>query len=113
MSKVLQLRSERAQLNTELQALAKLEADGTSLNAEQLAKFGELEAQINTLSDKISRAESAERAAASAAVPVNESAQGINSPPGSRVEGPYNQPTKPDVAMAQMVRLRVQAQGNQ
>ncbi|AHY43829.1 phage major capsid protein [Stutzerimonas decontaminans] len=113
MSKVLQLRSERAQLNTELQALAKLEADGTSLNAEQLAKFGELEAQINTLSDKISRAESAERAAASSAVPVNEGAQGITSPPGSRVEGPYNQPTKPDVAMAQMVRLLVQAQGNQ
>ncbi len=74
MSLVLQMRSERAKLNDQLQALAKIEADGDSLTAEQLAEFGNLESQINALTDKISRAESAERAAASAAVPVNESA---------------------------------------
>ncbi|PXB98263.1 phage major capsid protein, partial [Pseudomonas aeruginosa] len=80
MSLVLQMRSERAKLNDQLQALAKIEADGDSLTAEQLAEFGNLESQINALSDKISRAESAERAAASAAVPVNESARGITGP---------------------------------
>ena len=113
MSQVLKLRNERAQLNTQLQALAKIEADGGALSAEQLAQFAELESQINELTAKISRAEAAERLAASGAVPVGESAQGIAGPPGSRVEGPYNKPTEPGVAMAQMVRLLVQAQGNQ
>lgn len=113
MSKVLQLRNERAQLNTQLQALAKIESEGGALTVEQLASFADLEAKINAITDQIGRAEVAERSAAASAVPVNESAQGINSPPGSRVEGPFNQPTKPDVAMAQMVRLLVQAQGNQ
>lgn len=113
MSQVLKLRNERAQLNTQLQALAKIEADGGALSAEQLAQFAELESQINEMTAKISRAEAAERLAASGAVPVGESAQGIAGPPGGRVEGPYNTPTEPGVAMAQMVRLLVQAQGNQ
>src|SRR5690606_34931043 len=95
MSQVLKLRNERAQLNTQLQALAKIEADGGALSAEQLAQFAELESQINELTAKISRAEAAERLAASGAVPVGESAQGIAGPPGSRVEGPYNKPTEP------------------
>jgi HK97 family phage major capsid protein len=113
MSLVLQLRSERAQLNTELQALAKLEAGGASLTAEQLATFTSLESQINTLTDKLGRAEIAERSAAATAVPVNEGAQGSQSPPTGRVEGPFNVATKPGVAMAQMVRLMVQAGGDQ
>lgn len=111
MSQVLKLRNERAQLNTQLQALAKIEAEGGSLSTEQLAQFEQLESQINELTAKISRAEAAERMAAASAVPVNESAQGIAGPP--RIEGPYNQKTPGDVAMAQMVRLLVQAQGNQ
>ncbi|MCY1203547.1 phage major capsid protein, HK97 family [compost metagenome] len=112
MSLVLQMRSERAQLNTQLQALAKIEADGGTLTAEQLSQFTELESQINALSDKISRAEAAERAAASAAVPVDEGAAGITSPPAGRVEGPYGKPV-PGAKMAQMVRLMAAAQGNQ
>ncbi|MEN1707975.1 phage major capsid protein, partial [Pseudomonas aeruginosa] len=112
MSLVLQMRSERAKLNDQLQALAKIEADGDSLTAEQLAEFGNLESQINALTDKISRAESAERAAASAAVPVNESARGITGPPEGRVEGPYGRPV-PGASVAQMVRLLAATQGNQ
>ncbi|MDT3720343.1 phage major capsid protein [Pseudomonas oryzihabitans] len=112
MSKVLQLRSERAELNTTLQALAKIEAEGGSLSAEQLAQFTQLETQINALTDKITRAEAAERIAAANSVPVSEGAQGINGPP-AHVSGPFNQPTPPGVAMAQMVRLMVQAGGNQ
>ncbi len=112
MSLVLQMRSERAKLNDQLQALAKIEADGDSLTAEQLAEFGDLESQINALTDKISRAESAERAAASAAVPVNESARGIIGPPEGRVEGPYGRPV-PGASVAQMVRLLAATQGNQ
>ena len=81
MSQVLKLRSERAKLNEELQALAKKEADGGSLSAEELSRFGQLETEIADLSAKLTRAEAAERVQAAAAVPVNESAQGITSPP--------------------------------
>lgn len=113
MSLVLKLRSERAELNTKLQALAKIESEGGSLDADQLKQFTDLESQINGLTDKISRAEAAERSAAASAVPVNESAQGITSPPESRVEGPYTPKSAPGAKMAQMVRLLVAAQGNQ
>ncbi len=112
MSLVTQLRSERAQLVVAVQALAKIEAEGGSLTAEQLTQFTQLEAQVNGLTEKISRAEAAERMAAASAVPVNESAQGINSPP-VHISGPFTEKTKPGVAMAQMVRLLVQAGGNQ
>lgn len=113
MSLVLQMRSERAKLNDELQALARLEVGGETLSAEQLAQFTELESQINALTDKIGRAEIAERAAAAAAVPVAESAQGIAGPPIGRVEGPYAPKPVVGAKMAQMVRLLAAAQGNQ
>lgn len=113
MSKVLQLRSERAELNTKLQAIAKLEAGGTNLSAEQLQEFISLEAQIADLSAKITRAESAEKSAALSAVPVDEGAQGQQSPPAGRIEGPYAEKQVPGTKMAQMVRLLAAAQGNQ
>ncbi|HCA25251.1 MAG TPA: phage major capsid protein [Pseudomonas sp.] len=113
MSLVLKLRSERAELNTQLQALAKLEAEGTALSAEQLSQFADLEAQINALTEKLGRAEAAERSAAASAVPVDESAQGVTGPPESRVEGPYAPKPAPGAKMAQMVRLLAAAQGNQ
>ena len=110
MSQVLKLRSERAQLNDQLQALAKKETDGGSLSAEELSQFTSLEAQINALTDKISRAEAAERAAGASAVPVNESAQGINGPP-AHITVTDNQPE--GAKMAQMVRLLAMTQGDQ
>ena len=110
MSQVLKLRSERAKLNEELQALAKKETEGASLSAEELNRFGQLETQIGEISAKIARAESAERAQATAAVPVNESAQGIAGPP-AYVSVTANEP--PGAKMAQMVRLLAMAQGNQ
>ncbi|NMZ72968.1 phage major capsid protein [Pseudomonas nitroreducens] len=112
MSLVLQMRSERAKLNDQLQALAKIEAEGGSLTAEQMTEFGNLESQITALTDKISRAETAERAAASAAAPVDEGARGITGPPASRVEGPYGKPVA-GAKVAQMVRLLAATQGNQ
>lgn len=113
MSQVLQMRNERAGLITQVQALAKIEADGGSLSAEQLEQFTSLEAQITDLTAKISRAEAAERLAASGAVPVTESAQGNNSPPGGTVSGPFTEKPKPGTQMAQMARLLGAAQGNQ
>ncbi|AZC55428.1 phage major capsid protein [Pseudomonas chlororaphis] len=113
MSLVLQLRSERAGLVAQVQALAKIEAEGGALTAEQLAQFTGLETQITALSEKIARAETAERLTADTAVPVSESAQGNNSPPAGRIEGPYAPKPVAGVKMAQMVRLLAAAQGNQ
>lgn len=113
MSLVLQMRSERAELNNKLQALAKIEATGGSLNAEQLAEFTSLESQIAELSAKLSRAEAAEKSAALAAVPVEEGAQGAQSPPASRMHGGDGKEQVPGAKMAQMVRLLAAAQGNQ
>lgn len=110
MSQVLKLRSERAQLNEQLQALAKKESGGEKLSAEEATKFGELEAQINELTGQITRAESAERSAAASAVPVDESAQGNNSPP-THITVKSNE--APGAKMAQMVRLLAMASGNQ
>lgn len=110
MSQVMKLRSERAKLNEELQALAKKEADGGSLSAEELSRFGQLETEIADLSAKLTRAEAAERMQAAAAVPVNESAQGIASPP-AHITVADNAP--PGAKMAQMVRLLAMSQGNQ
>lgn len=112
MSLVLQLRSERAQLNDALQAIAKKEAAGEALAAADLERFAQLETQIADLSAKISRAESAERAAAATAVPLNESAQGNASPPGNpHITVTSNAPR--GASVAQMARLLAATQGNQ
>ncbi|ATR82139.1 phage major capsid protein [Pseudomonas sp. HLS-6] len=113
MSLVLQMRNERAGLVAQVQALAQIEAGGGSLSAEQLQQFTSLESQINDLTAKISRAESAERMAAASAVPVSESAQGATSPPQGSISGPFSEKAKPGTGMAQMARLLAAAQGNQ
>lgn len=113
MSLVLQLRSERAKLNDELQALAKKEAGGEALAAADLERFAQLETQIADLSAKIARAESAERSAAAAAVPVNESAQGNNSPPGAAPHITVQSNAPRGAGVAQMARLLAATQGNQ
>ncbi|MDT3749750.1 phage major capsid protein [Pseudomonas kurunegalensis] len=112
MSLVTQLRSERATLNASIQALAKIETEGGTLTAEQLTQFTELEAQFTALTSKLSRAETAERLAAATAKPLCEDPKALDKPAG-HISGPFNEATKPGVAMAQMVRLLVQAQGNQ
>ncbi|MFV3383112.1 phage major capsid protein [Pseudomonas sp. NY15354] len=113
MSLVLQMRNERAGLVAQVQALAKIEAEGGSLNAEQLQQFTSLETQINDLTAKIKRAESAEQLAAAGAVPVTESAQGVTGPPPGSISGPFSEKAKPGTGMAQMARLLASAQGNQ
>lgn len=113
MSLVLQMRNERAGLVAQVQALAKIEAEGGSLSAEQLQQFTSLETQINDLTAKIKRAESAEQLAAAGAVPVTESAQGVTGPPPGSISGPFSEKAKPGTGMAQMARLLASAQGNQ
>ncbi|EHR6916899.1 phage major capsid protein [Salmonella enterica] len=73
-----ELRRQRASINDQVQALAKLEAEGADLNAEQLEQFASLQTQFGDLSAKIERMETAEKAAALTAKPVT--AQGNNAP---------------------------------
>jgi len=111
MSLVTQLRSERAKLNEQIQALALIEAEGGSLDAEQLARFQQLGVEFNVLTDKLSRAEAAERMATASAVPLSESAQGITSPPS--ISGPFTAKPIPGANMAQMVRVLAATRGDQ
>lgn len=112
MSLVTQLRSERATINGQIQALAQLEAGGTALSTEQLTQFEQLSTQFNELTDKLKRAETAEQMAAANAVPVDESAQGLNGPPGT-ISGPFTGKPVPGANMAQMVRVLAAARGDQ
>lgn len=73
-----ELRRQRASINDQVQALATLEAEGTELNAEQLAQFASLQAQFGDITAKIERMEAAEKAAALVAKPVI--TQGNNAP---------------------------------
>lgn len=111
MSLVTQLRSERATINGQIQSLAQLEAAGTALSAEQLSQFEQLSTQFNQLTEKLARAEAAERMATASAVPVNEGAQGLNGPPGS-ISGPYTAKPVPGANMAQMVRVLAASRGD-
>lgn len=70
MSKILELKRERATVNASVQALAAVEAAGTALSVEQLAEFGTLSARFADLTAQIDRAEAAERMNVAAAVPV-------------------------------------------
>lgn len=114
MSLVTQLRSERAQHNAALQALAKKEAEGATLSAEDLAEFTRLEGLIGDLNAKIQRAEVAEKLAAQAAVPMAESATSVvaaASTAAAHITVQDNAP--PGLAMAQIARLLCQTNGNQ
>lgn len=113
MPTVTQLRSERAQLNASLQALAQKEAGGESLSAEEMQQFTALESQIGDLTAKIARAEAAERANAQAAVPVQESGPGITSPPAAVPHMTVHDNAPSGLRVAQMARMIAAAQGNQ
>lgn len=70
MPKVHELRSERAKINDQVQALATKEEASGQLTAEEETAFVALTTQFNDLTAQIDRAEAAERMNAAAAVPV-------------------------------------------
>lgn len=105
--KVHELRSERATINDQVQALAAIEAESGQLTAEQQAEFSSLQATFNELTAQIERAESAERMAAAAATPVESHVKAGNTVPARPRE-----PEKPGTGMAKMVIALAAAQGN-
>ncbi|KDD10024.1 phage major capsid protein [Bordetella bronchiseptica] len=109
--KIHELRSERARINDQVQALATVEAESGQLTAEQQQEFATLSAKFSDLTAQIDRAESAERMAAAAAVPVQTPAQVVQA--GST--GAPAQPRTPEVPgakMARMVRALAAARGD-
>lgn len=70
MSKVLELRRKRAEINAKIQAIAAIEQADGQLNAEQLAEFDQLSAEFKQLGDQLGRLEQAEQMAAATAAPV-------------------------------------------
>jgi HK97 family phage major capsid protein len=112
MSYINQLRSERAQVNDAVQALAQIEVQGSPLSTEQLSEFTQWNQRFNQLTSQIERAEAAERLNAAAAVPVDV-VKGI----AAQSERPTMaaQPKTPEIKgakMARMVRALVAAQGD-
>ena len=79
MFKIEELRRQRADINAKVQTMAKIEADGGSLTAEQLTEFKQLSEEFEQISAQISRMESAERMNAAQAKPVSASASSSTS----------------------------------
>jgi HK97 family phage major capsid protein len=120
MPTINELRSERAKVNASVQALAKIEADGGQLTAEQLTEFTGLQTKFADLTAQITRMEAAESIAAAAAVPVDRahgSAHQPAAPPaaGASASMPARPrtPELPGSGMSRMVRALVVAGGNQ
>jgi HK97 family phage major capsid protein len=115
MPTINELRSERAKVNASVQALAKIEADGGTLSAEQLTEFTGLQAKFDDLTAQIGRMEAAERLAAAAAVPVDQAhaaAHQPQAPPAASMPATPRTPEVPGAKMARMVRALAAAQGN-
>lgn len=70
MSKIVELRRKRAEINAQIQALANVENTDGQLSAEQLTQFDSLSAEFNQLGEQLARLESAEKMAAATAEPV-------------------------------------------
>lgn len=107
MKKVHELRSERATINDQVQALAAIEAESGQLTVEQQAEFTDLQGKFADLTAQIERAEAAERMAASTATPVESPIKATNTVPAQP-----KTPEKPGAGMAKMVIALAAAQGN-
>lgn len=78
MSKIEELRRQRADVNAKVQALATAENETGELSAEQMEEFEQLSTQFDSLSLQIDRLEKIERMNATAAAPVQSPiAQGV------------------------------------
>jgi len=117
MPTINELRSERAKVNASVQALAKIEADGGQLTAEQLTEFSGLQTKFAELTAQITRMEAAETIAAAAAVPVDRALNAAHQPAappaaGASLPATPRTPEVPGAKMARMVRALAAAQGN-
>lgn len=109
--KIHELRSERAQVNDLVQALAAQEASNGSLSAEQQVEFDQLGVRFSALSAQIERAEAADRMAAAAAVPLQPASAALAAASATVTAQP-REPQVPGAKVARMVRALAAAQGD-
>lgn len=102
------LRRERGEIVAQIKALADLEASGTTLSAEQLAQFTDLETQANLISAAIARQESTERLMAAQAVPVK--AHPSQAPPAVHTKAELKQ--YPGAGMARLAMAVAAGKGD-
>lgn len=102
------LRRERGEIVAQIKALADLEASGTTLSAEQLAQFTDLETQANLISAAIARQESTERLMATQAVPVK--AHPSQAPPAVHTKAELKQ--YPGAGMARLAMAVAAGKGD-
>jgi HK97 family phage major capsid protein len=102
------LRRERGEIVAQIKAMADLEASGTTLSAEQLAQFTDLETQANLISAAIARQESTERLMAEQAVPVK--AHPSQAPPAVHTKAELKQ--YPGAGMARLAMAVAAGKGD-
>lgn len=108
---ILEMQARRAEINESMQMLAKLEAEGEELTVEQIEQVSSLQTEFNGLSEKLCRAEAAEKMQAATATQVVElkaSAEFLTAPIAA-------QPAQPKVkgaGLARMATALVAANGN-
>lgn len=102
------LRRERGEVVAQIKAMADLEASGTTLSAEQLAQFTDLETQANLISAAIARQESTERLMAEQAVPVK--AHPSQAPPAVHTKAELKQ--YPGAGMARLAMAVAAGKGD-
>lgn len=102
------LRRERGEIVAQIKALADLEISGTTLSAEQLAQFTDLETQANLISAAIARQESTERLMAAQAVPVK--AHPSQAPPAVHTKAELKQ--YPGAGMARLAMAVAAGKGD-
>lgn len=107
-----ELRRERESLNQQVQALAQVEAGGVALSSEQHAEFASLSAKFNELTAQIERAETAERMAAAAAVPVDPTPAAVLAPAAPIIAAQPKEPEVKGAKVARMVRALAAARGD-
>ncbi|WP_064577186.1 phage major capsid protein [Cupriavidus gilardii] len=102
MKDLMTLLQERAGVQAAIAALADKEKGGAALSAEEVAEFGNLEAQFDSLTAQIDRLRAAERMAAAVAKPVN----------GSVPAQPKQASRQPGESLGIIVRSLVAAGGD-
>lgn len=104
MPTILEMKARRAELSAAVGALARLEASGTTLSAEQLSSIDAMQKEFDELGAKLNRAEAAERMAASTATQV-ETLNVQCAPPAAGAAPVYAQPVAPKAKGGGLARM--------
>lgn len=111
---IIAMRREQQNIHEQIQALAKIEAAGTELSAEQITQFSDLETQFDEIGAKIKRAEKAEQLNAEYSTEVGSELEASPAPSAasSVVVTAVAQPEIKGAKVAKMVRALALTKGD-